>query len=255
FLSGFHAMDEHFRTAPAEQNVPLLMGLLNVWNVNFLEAETHAVLPYSQYLHRFPAYLQQLTMESNGKSVRWDGSTVVTETGEVFWGEPGTNGQHAFYQLIHQGTRIIPADFIAFATPVRPLADGEQDVHELFLANFFAQTKALAFGKTEAEVKAEGTEGSLVAARMFSGDRPSTSIMAPALTPSVLGQLIALYEHITFVQGAVWGINSFDQWGVELGKQLAKELAPAVAGDDAAIDAQDASTAGLIRYYREHRSR
>ncbi|GAA1321759.1 glucose-6-phosphate isomerase [Brachybacterium rhamnosum] len=253
-LAGFHAMDEHFATAPAEQNVPLLMGLLNVWNVNFLEAETHAVLPYSQYLHRFPAYLQQLTMESNGKSVRWDGSTVVTETGEVFWGEPGTNGQHAFYQLIHQGTRIIPADFIAFATPARPLKDGEQDVHELFLANFFAQTKALAFGKTADEVRAEGTEGALVAAREFSGDRPTTSIMAPALTPSVLGQLIALYEHITFVQGAVWGINSFDQWGVELGKQLAKGLAPAVAGDESAIAAEDASTAGLIRYYREHRA-
>ncbi|PWH06806.1 glucose-6-phosphate isomerase [Brachybacterium endophyticum] len=253
-LAGFHAMDEHFRTAPAEKNVPLLMGLINIWNVNFLEAETHAVLPYSQYLHRFPAYLQQLTMESNGKDVRWDGSTATTDTGEVFWGEPGTNGQHAFYQLIHQGSRIIPADFIAFADPVRPLKDGEQDVHELFLANFFAQTKALAFGKNEEEVRAEGTDGDLVPARMFSGDRPSTSIMAPALTPSVLGQLIALYEHITFVEGTVWGINSFDQWGVELGKQLAKELAPAVAGDESAIDAQDSSTAELIRYYRSHRT-
>ena len=253
FLAGFHAMDEHFATAPAEQNVPLLMGLLNVWNVNFLEAETHAVLPYSQYLHRFPAYLQQLTMESNGKSVRWDGSVVSHETGEVFWGEPGTNGQHAFYQLIHQGTRIVPADFIAFATPNHALADGEQDVHELFLANFFAQTKALAFGKTAEEVRAEGTEGALVAAREFSGDRPTTSIMAPKLTPSVLGQLIALYEHITFVQGVVWGINSFDQWGVELGKQLAKDLAGAVAGDEEKISAEDASTSGLIRYYREHR--
>ena len=252
-LAGFHAMDEHFATAPAEQNVPLLMGLVNVWNVNFLEAETHAVLPYSQYLHRFPAYLQQLTMESNGKSVRWDGSLATTETGEVFWGEPGTNGQHAFYQLIHQGTRLIPADFIAFATPNHALVDGEQDVHELFLANFFAQTKALAFGKTAEEVRAEGTEGALVAAREFSGDRPTTSIMAPKLTPSVLGQLIALYEHITFVQGVVWGINSFDQWGVELGKQLAKGLAPAVAGDEQAISAEDASTAGLIRYYREQR--
>ncbi|MGO1199556.1 MAG: glucose-6-phosphate isomerase, partial [Dermabacteraceae bacterium] len=177
-LSGFHAMDEHFAAAPAEQNVPLLMGLLNVWNVNFLEAETHAVLPYSQYLHRFPAYLQQLTMESNGKAVRWDGSLATTETGEVFWGEPGTNGQHAFYQLIHQGTRVVPADFIAFATPNHPLLDGDQDVHELFLANFFAQTKALAFGKTAEEVRAEGTEGALVAAREFSGDRPTTSIMA-----------------------------------------------------------------------------
>ncbi|WP_193104261.1 glucose-6-phosphate isomerase [Brachybacterium sp. FME24] len=252
-LAGFHAMDEHFRTAPAEQNVPLLMGLLNVWNVNFLEAETHAVLPYSQYLHRFPAYLQQLTMESNGKSVRWDGSLATTETGEVFWGEPGTNGQHAFYQLIHQGTRVVPADFIAFATPNHALVDGEQDVHELFLANFFAQTKALAFGKTADEVRAEGTEGALVAAREFSGDRPTTSIMAPKLTASVLGQLIALYEHITFVQGVVWGINSFDQWGVELGKQLAKDLAGAVAGDDAAITGEDSSTAALIRYYREHR--
>ncbi len=253
-LAGFHAMDEHFRTAPAQSNVPLLMGLLNVWNVNFLEAETHAVLPYSQYLHRFPAYLQQLTMESNGKSVRWDGAPVTCETGEVFWGEPGTNGQHAFYQLLHQGTRLIPADFIAFATPNHPLTDGEQDVHELFLANFFAQTKALAFGKTAEEVRAEGTEGALVAAREFSGDRPTTSIMAPKLTPSVLGQLIALYEHITFVQGAVWGINSFDQWGVELGKQLAKQLAPAVAGDEEAIAAEDSSTASLIRYYREHRA-
>ncbi|MFC7458647.1 glucose-6-phosphate isomerase [Brachybacterium sp. GCM10030267] len=252
-LSGFHAMDEHFRTAPAEANVPLLMGLINVWNVNFLEAETHAVLPYSQYLHRFPAYLQQLTMESNGKSVRWDGSTAATETGEVFWGEPGTNGQHAFYQLIHQGTRIVPADFIAFATPNHALADGDQDVHELFLANFFAQTKALAFGKSAEEVRAEGTEGPLVAAREFSGDRPTTSIMAPKLTPSVLGQLIALYEHITFVQGVVWGINSFDQWGVELGKQLAKDLGAAVAGDDAAIGSEDSSTASLIRYYRSHR--
>ena len=252
-LAGFHAMDEHFRTAPAEDNVPLLMGLLNVWNVNFLEAETHAVLPYSQYLHRFPAYLQQLTMESNGKSVRWDGTLATTETGEVFWGEPGTNGQHAFYQLIHQGTRVIPADFIGFATPNHALADGDQDVHELFLANFFAQTKALAFGKTAAEVRAEGTEGSLVAAREFSGDRPTTSIMAPKLTASVLGQLIALYEHITFVQGTVWGINSFDQWGVELGKQLAKDLAGAVAGDDEKISAEDSSTAALIRYYREHR--
>ena len=252
-LAGFHAMDQHFATAPAEQNVPLLMGLTNIWNVNFLEAETHAVLPYSQYLHRFPAYLQQLTMESNGKGVRWDGSLATTETGEVFWGEPGTNGQHAFYQLIHQGTRVIPADFIAFATPDHALVDGEQDVHELFLANFFAQTKALAFGKTAEEVRAEGTEGALVAAREFSGDRPTTSIMAPKLTPSVLGQLIALYEHITFVQGVVWGINSFDQWGVELGKQLAKDLAGAVAGDEEKISAEDASTSGLIRYYREHR--
>ncbi|MBV7431924.1 glucose-6-phosphate isomerase [Dermabacteraceae bacterium TAE3-ERU5] len=254
FLAGFHALDEHFRTAPAEKNVPLLMGLLNVWNVNFLGAETHAVLPYCQYLHRFPAYLQQLTMESNGKGVRRDGSEVVYDTGEVFWGEPGTNGQHAFYQLIHQGTRLIPADFIAFANPVHPLRDGADDVHELFLANFFAQTKALAFGKTEEEVRAEGTEGALVPARVFTGDRPTTSIMAADLTPSAVGQLIALYEHITFVQGAVWGINSFDQWGVELGKQLAKKLTPAVAGDTAALADEDASTAALIGWYRAHRS-
>ncbi|ATH96932.1 glucose-6-phosphate isomerase [Dermabacter jinjuensis] len=254
FLGGFHAMDEHFRKAAPEENVPLLMGLVNVWNVNFLGAETHAVLPYSQFLHRFPAYLQQLTMESNGKSVRYDGSAVTAETGEIFWGEPGTNGQHAFYQLIHQGTRLIPADFIAFANPTYALKDGDTDVHELFLANFFAQTKALAFGKTAEEVEAEGTTGALVPARVFSGDRPTTSIMASALTPSVLGQLIALYEHITFVQGAVWGINSFDQWGVELGKQLAKQLTSAVAGDESVLAEQDSSTRQLIEYYRAHRA-
>jgi glucose-6-phosphate isomerase len=252
-LAGFHAIDEHFRTTPLERNVPALMGLLNVFYVNHLDARTHAVLPYAQSLHRFAAYLQQLTMESNGKSVRWDGTPVTTATGEVFWGEPGTNGQHAFYQLIHQGTQLIPADFIAVATPAYPLRDGDADVHELFLANFFAQTAALAFGKTEAEVRAEGTAEAIVPARVFSGNRPTTSIMAPALTPSVVGQLVALYEHITFTQGIVWGIDSFDQWGVELGKQLAKALEPAVAGDDDALDAQDSSTQGLIRYYREHR--
>lgn len=256
-LAGFHAMDEHFRTAEPEANVPLLMGLLNVWYTDFLGAETHAVLPYAQLLHRFPAYLQQLTMESNGKGVRWDGSPVDYATGEVFWGEPGTNGQHAFYQLIHQGTRLIPADFIAFATPAYPLADAHDgqsvDVHELFLANFFAQTRALAFGKTADEVRAEGTDEALVPARVFPGNRPTTSIMAPALTPSVLGQLIALYEHLTFVQGAVWGIDSFDQWGVELGKQLAQQLSPAVAGDAAVAAEQDASTRALIDYYRRHR--
>ncbi|MEX3632507.1 glucose-6-phosphate isomerase [Rothia sp. LK2492] len=253
FLAGFHAMDEHFRTAPLAENVPALMGLLNIWNVNFLGAETHAVLPYDQYLHRFPAYLQQLTMESNGKSVRADGTPVTTETGEVFWGEPGTNGQHAFYQLIHQGTRLIPADFIAFANPVHSTKDGEQDVHELFLANFFAQTKALAFGKTAEEVRAEGTAEEIVPARVFSGDRPTTSIMASQLTPSVLGQLIALYEHITFVQGTVWGIDSFDQWGVELGKQLALQLAPAVGGDREVLAQQDSSTKGLIEFYLNNR--
>ena len=255
FLAGFHAMDEHFRTAPLAQNVPVLMGLLNVWNVNFLGAETHAVLPYDQYLHRFPAYLQQLTMESNGKSVRADGSFVNYATGEVFWGEPGTNGQHAFYQLIHQGTRLIPADFLAFASPVHPTKDGEQDVHELFLANFFAQTQALAFGKTEEEVRAEGTAEHVVNARIFSGNRPSTSIMAPRLTPRVLGSLIALYEHITFVQGVVWGIDSFDQWGVELGKKLALDLVPAIEGDREVLDRQDSSTASLIEYYLKNRTK
>jgi len=252
-LAGFHAVDEHVSTTPLERNVPVLMGLLNVWYSNFLGAQSHAVLPYAQQLSRFPAYLQQLTMESNGKSVRWDGTPVTTDTGEVFWGEPGTNGQHAFYQLIHQGTRLIPADFIAVANPAYPLADDGRDVHGLFLANFLAQTKALAFGKTAEEVEAEGTTGALVAARTFPGNRPTTSIFAPALTPAVLGQLIALYEHITFTQGAIWGINSFDQWGVELGKQLALQIAPAIEGDQEAIAAQDPSTRALLAYYREHR--
>ena len=253
FLAGFHAVDEHVRTTPLDRNVPVLMGLLNVWYSNLLGAQSHAVLPYAQLLHRFPAYLQQLTMESNGKSVRWDGTPVTTTTGEVFWGEPGTNGQHAFYQLIHQGTRLIPADFIAFANPAYPLADDGRDVHGLFLANFLAQTKALAFGKTAEEVEAEGTTGPLVAARTFAGNRPTTSIFAPALTPRVLGELIALYEHITFTQGVVWGINSFDQWGVELGKQLALQIAPAIEGDADALAAQDASTRALLEYYRAHR--
>ncbi len=255
FLAGFHAMDRHFAEAAPEKNVPLLMGLLNVWYSNFLGADTHAVLPYSQYLHRFPAYLQQLTMESNGKSVRRDGSPVTYETGEVFWGEPGTNGQHAFYQLIHQGTRMVPADFIAFANPTWALGDGDADMHELFLSNFFAQTKALAFGKTSEEVRAEGTPEAIVSARVFTGNRPTTSIMAPALTPSVLGQLIALYEHITFVEGAVWGIDSFDQWGVELGKVLAKQILPAIEGSAEALDAQDQSTRALIEYYRANRTK
>ncbi|MGC3994813.1 MAG: glucose-6-phosphate isomerase [Propionicimonas sp.] len=255
FLAGFHAIDTHFAEAPLERNVPALMGLLNVWYVNFLKASSHAVLPYAQYLHRFAAYLQQLTMESNGKGVRLDGSEVVTETGEIFWGEPGTNGQHAFYQLIHQGTQLIPADFIAVATPAHPITDGDADVHELFLSNFFAQTKALAFGKTADEVRAEGTREEIVPARVFTGNRPTTSIMAPALTPSVVGQLIALYEHITFTEGTVWGINSFDQWGVELGKQLALQIAPAVAGDAEALAAQDASTRALVGYYLAHRDR
>ena len=255
FLAGFNAMDRHFVETEPEKNVPLLMGLLNVWYSNFLGADTHAVLPYSQYLHRFPAYLQQLTMESNGKSVRRDGSPVTYETGEVFWGEPGTNGQHAFYQLIHQGTRMVPADFIAFANPTWALGDGDADMHELFLSNFFAQTKALAFGKTSEEVRAEGTPEAIVSARVFTGNRPTTSIMAPALTPSVLGQLIALYEHITFVEGAVWGIDSFDQWGVELGKVLAKQILPAIEGSSEALDAQDQSTRALIEYYRTNRTK
>ena len=253
FLAGFRTVDEHFATRPPAENVPMLMGLLNVWYVNFYKADSHAILPYAQYLHRFPAYLQQLTMESNGKSVRWDGTPVTTETGEIFWGEPGTNGQHAFYQLIHQGTRLIPADFIAVANPAHPVKDGEVDVHELFLSNYLAQTAALAFGKTAEEVRAEGTAEAIVPARVFAGNKPTTSILAPALTPSVVGQLIALYEHITFTEGIVWGIDSFDQWGVELGKKLALQIAPAVQGDTAALATQDSSTQQLIRRYRELR--
>ncbi|QHO90872.1 glucose-6-phosphate isomerase [Actinomyces sp. 432] len=250
FLSGFHTVDEHFATKAPAENVPMLMGLLNVWYVNFFQAASHAVLPYAQYLHRFPAYLQQLTMESNGKSVRWDGSPVVADTGEIFWGEPGTNGQHAFFQLLHQGTRLIPADFITVANPAHPVKDGDADVHELLLSNFLAQTAALAFGKTAEEVRAEGTPEAIVPARVFTGNRPTTSILAPALTPAVVGQLIALYEHITFTEGIVWGIDSFDQWGVELGKKLALDIAPAVRGDEAAYASQDASTRQLIDRYR-----
>ena len=255
FLAGFRAVDEHFRNTEPAKNVPLLMGLLNIWYVNFFGAASHAVLPYDQHLHRFAAYLQQLTMESNGKRVRWDGTPVTSATGEIFWGEPGTNGQHAFYQLIHQGTRMVPADFIAFANPTWALGDGDADMHELFLSNFFAQTKALAFGKTSEEVRAEGTPEAIVSARVFTGNRPTTSIMAPALTPSVLGQLIALYEHITFVEGAVWGIDSFDQWGVELGKVLAKQILPAIEGSSEALEAQDQSTRALIEYYRANRTK
>ncbi|MDF7664333.1 glucose-6-phosphate isomerase [Bifidobacterium sp. ESL0763] len=253
FLAGFHEIDEYFANTPVEKNVVAMMGMLNVWYHNFFHAATHAVLPYDQYLHRFPAYLQQLTMESNGKSVRWDGSPVTTETGEVFWGEPGTNGQHAFYQLIHQGTQLIPADFIAFANTPNPANDGDQDVHELFLGNFLAQTKALAFGKTADEVRAEGTPEEIVPARVFAGNRPTTSIFGDELTPFSLGELIALYEHIVFTEGTVWGIDSFDQWGVELGKQLALQITPAISKDDEALAAQDASTQSLIRFYRAHR--
>jgi glucose-6-phosphate isomerase len=253
FLAGFHEIDEYFANTPLEENVVALLGMLNVWYRNFFKAATHAVLPYDQYLHRFPAYLQQLTMESNGKSVRWDGTPVTSDTGEVFWGEPGTNGQHAFYQLIHQGTQLIPADFIAFANTPNPAKDGGQDVHELFLGNYLAQTKALAFGKTADEVRAEGTPEAIVPARVFSGNRPTTSIFGDALTPFSLGELIALYEHITFTEGTVWGIDSFDQWGVELGKQLARQITPAISQDDEALAAQDASTQSLIRFYRAHR--
>ncbi|MBE6477994.1 MAG: glucose-6-phosphate isomerase [Propionibacteriaceae bacterium] len=249
FLDGFHEMDQHFATAPLAENVPALMGLLNVFYANFYGAQSHAVLPYSQYLHRFPAYLQQLTMESNGKSTRWDASAVVSQTGEVFWGEPGTNGQHAFYQLLHQGTRIVPSDFIGFATPAHALREGGNDVHALFMSNFFAQTKALAFGKTADEVRAEGCDEAIVPARVFSGNRPTTSILAPELSPRVLGELIALYEHITFTEGVVWGINSFDQWGVELGKKLALQIAPALGGDEQALNDQDGSTRNLIENY------
>ena len=253
FLKGFNTVDRYFRATPLDRNVVALMGLLNVWYVNFFGAHSHAVLPYDQYLHRFPAYLQQLTMESNGKSVRWDGTPVTSLTGEIFWGEPGTNGQHAFYQLIHQGTRLIPADFIAFANTPNPAKDGDQDVHELFLANFLAQTKALAFGKTADEVRAEGTPEAIVPARVFTGNRPTTSIFGDALTPAALGELIALYEHITLTEGTVWGIDSFDQWGVELGKKLAREITPAISRDDQALAEQDQSTKSLIAFYRAHR--
>ncbi|MFC2647606.1 MAG: glucose-6-phosphate isomerase [Coriobacteriaceae bacterium] len=252
FLDGFHTMDTYFVNTPIEENAVMLMGLINVWYNNFFGAESHAILPYNQYLHRFPAYLQQLTMESNGKSTRWDGTPVTTKTGEIFWGEAGTNGQHAFYQLIHQGTHLIPADFIAFVNTKNATKDGDQDIHELFLGNFLAQTKALAFGKTADEVRREGTAEWMVPARCFAGNRPTTSIFGTDLTPKTLGELIALYEHIVFVEGSIWGIDSFDQWGVELGKQLAKQITPAFH-DDKALAEQDASTQALIRFYRAHR--
>ncbi|MDO5730748.1 glucose-6-phosphate isomerase [Corynebacterium sphenisci] len=253
-LEGFHAMDEHFRTAPAERNLPLLMGLLGVWYADFLGAQSHAVLPYSQDLARFPAYLQQLTMESNGKSVRRDGAAVGCDTGEIYWGEPGTNGQHAFFQLLHQGTRLVPADFIGFARPRQdlPTADGTGSMHDLLMANFLAQTKVLAFGRTAEEIRAEGVAEELVAHKVMPGNRPTTTILAEELTPAALGALIALYEHITFVQGVIWGINSFDQWGVELGKKQAGDLLPAVTGA-AAADSGDASTDALLGWYRANR--
>jgi glucose-6-phosphate isomerase len=261
FLSGMHAMDTHFRTAPLEENLPAIAGLLNVWYSNFFDVETHAVLPYSQYLHRLPAYLQQLTMESNGKSVRADGTPVTTTTGEIFWGEPGTNGQHAFYQLLHQGTRLVPADFIGFAEPnhVLPVdgdpAAGGTDMHDLFMANLFAQSAALAFGKTAEEIAAEDTPTGIVPHKVMPGNRPSTTILARKLTPSTLGQLIAFYEHVTFVEGVIWGIDSFDQWGVELGKVMARQFGPALTEPDPDMSALDASTAALVKRYREWRGR
>ncbi|MFR9836369.1 glucose-6-phosphate isomerase [Corynebacterium striatum] len=253
-LAGFHAMDEHFRTTPLESNIPVLMGMLGVWYSNFHGAQTHAVLPYSQDLGRFPAYLQQLTMESNGKSVRRDGTAVTTGTGEIFWGEPGTNGQHAFFQLMHQGTRFIPADFIGFARPKQdfPTSDGTGSMHDLLMGNFFAQTKVLAFGKTAEEIAAEGVDEAVVPHKVMPGNRPTTTILAEELTPEILGALIALYEHIVFTEGIIWDINSFDQWGVELGKQQANDLAPAVSGKEAA-NSGDSSTDELVRWYRQNR--
>ncbi|WAX80635.1 glucose-6-phosphate isomerase [Streptomyces sp. KMM 9044] len=253
-LDGFHLVDDHFRTAPAESNVPLLLGLLGVWYGNFLGAQSHAVLPYSHYLSKFTAYLQQLDMESNGKYVGRDGREVRWQTGPVVWGTPGTNGQHAYYQLIHQGTKLIPADFIGFAEPVAELSDELKAQHDLLMANFFAQTQALAFGKTPDEVRGEGVPEELVPHKTFKGDHPTTTILARELTPSVLGQLVALYEHKVFVQGAVWNIDSFDQWGVELGKVLAKRVEPALA-EGADVPGLDASSRALVATYRELRGR
>jgi glucose-6-phosphate isomerase len=246
-LNGFHQMDEHFRTVPFEQNLPVLMGLLAIWYNDFFGAQTVAVLPYEQYLKRFPAYLQQLTMESNGKHVRLDGKKVTRDTGPIYWGEPGTNGQHSFYQLIHQGTRLIPCDFIAFSEALNPL--GRQ--HDMLLANVLAQTEALAFGKTPAQVEAEGTPKWLVPHRVFEGNRPSNTILAEKLTPETLGKLVALYEHSVFTQGAIWNIDSFDQWGVELGKVLAQRIIPELESKTEPQLAHDSSTNNLIRYYRK----
>ena len=250
-LAGMHEMDEHFRTTPFERNVPVLLGLIGVWYGNFFGADTHAVLPYSNYLAKLPAYLQQLDMESNGKSVTREGAPVDVQTGPVVWGTPGTNGQHAYYQLIHQGTKLIPCDFIGFAEPGHPL--GEH--HDQLMANFFAQTEALALGKTAAELRAEGVSEELVAHRTFSGNRPTNTILCPKLTPKVLGQLIAMYEHKVFTQGVIWNVNSFDQWGVELGKVLARRIAPELTTDVAEPLAHDASTNELIRRYRSMRGR
>ena len=256
-LAGFHTIDEHFRTAPFEANLPVLMGLLGVWYTDFFGAQTRAVLPYSQRLARFPAYLQQLTMESNGKSVRADGAPVVAQTGEIFWGEPGTNGQHAFYQLLHQGTRLVPADFIGFAEPFEDVQVDGGGMHDLLVANMLAQTSALAFGKTAEEIAAEGTPAELVPHKVMPGNRPTSTILAPKLTPSTLGQLIALYEHIVFVEGTIWGIDSFDQWGVELGKVMAQDLTPALTSAEPPSPSElpDPSTASLVAAYRRLRGR
>ncbi|GAA1918853.1 glucose-6-phosphate isomerase [Streptomyces sodiiphilus] len=253
-LAGFHAVDEHFRDAPLERNAPFLLGLLGIWYGEFFDARSHAVLPYSHYLSKFPAYLQQLDMESNGKSVTRDGRPVSRRTGPVVWGTPGTNGQHAYFQLLHQGTQVIPADLIGFARPVGELSADLTAQHDLLMANLFAQGQALAFGKTAEEVRAEGVAEELVAHRTFPGNRPTTTILAAELSPSVLGQLVALYEHKVFVQGAVWDINSFDQWGVELGKVLARRIEPALA-EGADVPGLDASTAALVTRYRELRGR
>jgi glucose-6-phosphate isomerase len=249
-LAGFHAVDEHYRTTPFERNLPALMGLLTVWYTDFFGAETVAVLPYDQYLKRFPAYLQQLTMESNGKHVTREGATVDYQTGPIYWGEPGTNGQHSFYQLLHQGTRLIPADFIAFAHSLNPL--GGQ--HDLLIANFLAQTEALAFGKTPEEARAEGTTEALVPHRTFRGNQPTNCILADRLTPEMVGKLVALYEHSVFTQGAIWDVDSFDQWGVELGKALALKIVAELAAPTDASLTHDSSTNGLIRRYRLMRS-
>jgi glucose-6-phosphate isomerase len=246
-LAGFHAMDVHFRTAPFAKNLPALLGLLTLWYTDFFDAQTIAVLPYEQYLKRFPAYLQQLTMESNGKHVTLDGTQVATQTGPVYWGEPGTNGQHSFYQLIHQGTRLIPCDFIGFSKTLNPLGRH----HDMLMANVFAQAEALAFGKTAEQVKAEGTPDWLVPHRVFEGNRPSNVILAESLTPEVLGKLVALYEHAVFTQGAIWNIDSFDQWGVELGKVLASKILGELESATEPAMNHDSSTTSLIRRYRE----
>ncbi|MEV0599143.1 glucose-6-phosphate isomerase [Streptomyces sp. NPDC050315] len=253
-LAGFHLIDEHFRCAPLEENAPLLLGLLGVWYGNFWDAQSHAVLPYSHYLSKFTAYLQQLDMESNGKYVGRDGQEVSWQTGPVVWGTPGTNGQHAYYQLLHQGTKMIPVDFLGFAQPVEDLQPGLVAQHDLLMANLFAQGQALAFGKTPEQVRAEGVPEELVTHKTFQGNRPSTTILAKELSPSVLGQLIALYEHKVFVQGAIWNIDSFDQWGVELGKVLAKRVEPALT-EGAAVEGLDASTKSLVATYRQMRGR